>query len=306
MKTIYAGLDIAKPKLDLHLQGQNFTFQNQPAGHRQLVRRLRKLPGSLHVVAEASGGYEGAVVRALQKAGLTVSLVEPGRVRHYAKAQGLRAKTDALDAALLAEYGRKVQPRPLKKRSAALHRLRELARARARLRETRSQTQVQAHQLTLPELRRQNTAHLRFLQKQLEALEARIAQTLQEEPRLRQANTLLQAVVGVGPVIAAVLLAELPELGSLNRRQIAALCPYNRDSGTWRGRRWIQGGRPLARWALYQGAVVASRFNPVLRPCYQHLRQRGKPPKLAFVALARHLLLHLNTLMKNYHFALAS
>lgn len=298
---IHVGLDVAKPKLDLHLQGLHFTFDNLPSGFRKLISQLRNASGSIRVVAEASGGYEQAVVLALQNAGFTVCLVEPGRVRHFARAQGIRAKTDALDAALLAQYGQKIQPRPLTERSTQRQALRELVRYRDQIKRSLEHARAHARLITLPAVRKLNESHVRLLRKQLDSVDLLIAETVEAAPDLHEAGQRMQSVVGVGPVAVSTLLAELPELGTLNRRQIASLaglCPYNRDSGQWRGRRWIQGGRPLARWALYMGALSACRYNPVLRDCYKRLRERGKPTKLALVAVARHLLLHLNSLMK--------
>lgn len=306
---IHCGLDVAKSSLDLHCQGQNHTYPNTPAGLRRLTAFLLKLPQPVHLVAEATGGYEQPLIRAAHAAGLPLSLVEPARVRHFAQAQGLRAKTDALDAALLARFGQQLNPRPLAPLSPGQARLRQLVRQRTRLVEHKARLKVQERLIELPELRAQHRAHLRLLEKQVAQVETWIEEAINADPALQARSALLRAVPSVGPVIAAVILAELPELGSLNRGQaasLAGLCPFNRDSGKWKGKRWIQGGRATLRKALYQAAVVSTRHNPHLRELYQHLKAKGKPSKVALITLARHLLNHINSIMKNYHFELAN
>lgn len=241
------------------------------------------------------------MVAALHQAALPVAIVEPARVRHFAKACALRAKTDRIDAALLAEFGRQTQPRaqlPLPPNTAAL---RELSRQRLQLQAVAQTVAQQGRHLTLPALRKQNAALLRQLRGHLHKLQPQIDALLQQDAALQAKAKTLQQVVGVGPKTLVSLLAEMPELGKLNRAQAAALAgvaPQTRESGQWRGKRFIGGGRPLARKALYMAALVASRYNTTLKLRYQSLIARGKPPKVALVALMRHLIIHLNGLLK--------
>jgi transposase len=298
---LHVGLDIAKDSLQVNLQNQNFSLPNAPSGHHQLVERLKAISEPLLVVCEATGGYEQAVVAALHHARLAVAVVEPARVRHFAKACALRAKTDRIDAALLAEFGRQTSPQPqapLDKNTAAL---RQLSRHRAQLQAMLQNTLQQSRHLTLPPLRKQNALSLRQLRGHLLKIQKQIDALLQQDAPLQTKAQTLQQVVGIGPKTLVSLLAEMPELGRLNRAQAAALAgvaPHARQSGRWQGKRFIGGGRPLARKALYMAALVASRHHPSLKTRYQHLIARGKAPKVALVALMRHLIIHLNGLLK--------
>jgi transposase len=295
--TIHAGLDVAKDSLVLHLQHATTTHPNTPSGHRRLVARLQRAGAPVHVVLEATGGYERGVVAALQAAQLPLSVVLPQRVRHFARGLGWEAKTDPLDAALLARYGQVAQPPPTPAPSAAEARLRELTRRRQQVVQLLATTAQQGRDFSGADLRRQHATLLRFLRRQVAELESAIARTIAADPRLETRRQALESESGVGPVTAAVLLAQLPELGQLNRQQVAALAgvaPYAVDSGAWRGQRHIRGGRFLPRAALYMAALVASRYHPQLRPRYEHLRARGKAPKVALVALMRHLVIRLN------------
>ena len=299
--TLYVGLDIAKDSLQVNLQNQNFSLPNAGRGHRRLVKLLEGIPEPLLVVCEATGGYEQAIVAALHQACIPVAVVEPARVRHFAKACALHAKTDRIDAVLLAEFGRQTSPRaqtPLDKGTAAL---RELSRHRAQLQALLQNLLQQGRHLTLPLLRKQNALLLRQLRGHLQKLQKQIDALLQQDAPLQSRAQTLQQVIGIGPKTLVSLLAEMPELGRLNRAQAAALAgvaPHTRQSGRWQGKRFIGGGRPLARKALYMAALVASRHNPILKSRYQHLISRGKAPKIALVALMRHLIIHLNCLLK--------
>ena len=301
MNTIYAGLDIAKSSLQFRLLQKDHVVANATAGHRRLIFLLQKQNAPVHVVCEATGGYERDVVTALLSAKIPVSVVEPARVRHFARAAGLRAKTDRVDAALLAQYGERLQPRPAELRSVAQERLRELTRRRSQLVDLMTLTRNQSRLLRGVDLRRGAARLLTQMRTQLRAVEKLIAQVLREDACFADKARRVQSVPGVGPVVAAVLLAELPELGRVNRKEIAALAgvaPFSRDSGQSRGLRHIAGGRAYARKSLYMAALVASRANPIQRARYQALLLRGKPKKVALVALMRQLIVHLNFLLK--------
>jgi transposase len=270
-------------------------------GHRALLRWLQGL-GSVHVVCEASGGYERPVVLTLQQAALAVSVVNPRQARDFARAQGRLAKTDRLDAAVLADYGRCLQPAVSAAPSAAQRQLAELVSRRQQVQQLRSAEHNRLEHITHPAVRRQVQRHRLGLDRQLEQLDAWITELVRAEPALAHKVARLCAVVGVGRITAVVLLATMPELGALNRRQAAALvgvAPFNRDSGPRRGHRLIGGGRSVARRALYMAALVAAFANPRFIVFYQRLIAAGKAPKVALVAVMRKLIILLNQLLKN-------
>jgi len=304
---VYVGMDIAKATLDLHALStspQSRQFVNRPAGHRALVRWLRAL-GPTHVVCEASGGYERLVVRALQQAASAVSVVNPRQVRDFARAQGRLAKTDRLDAAVLAEFGQRLQPTATPVPSIAQCQLAELVARRQQVQQLRNAEHNRLEHTTHPAVRRQLRRHLVCLDRQREQLDTWITELVQAEPALAHKVARLCAVVGVGSITAVVLLATMPELGALNRRQAAALvgvAPFNRDSGPRRGHRLIGGGRAVARRALYMAALVAAFANPRFQAFYQRLIAAGKAPKVALVAVMRKLIILLNQLLKNPEF----
>ena len=301
MTTIYAGLDIAKLNLQLHLAGRFHDLPNTAQGHRRLLKLLAKTPG-VHVVCEATGGYERDVVAALHQAPLPVSVLNPARVRHFARAQGQRAKTDPIDAKLLSDYGQAFQPKPTPARSPVQAQLTELVRRRKQLLEMLVAQRQQAERLTLASLRTQAKRLLGHLEKALAQIQEQLKELCAQTRPLDRRLQTLQTITGVGTVTACAVLAELPELGTLNRRQSAALAgvaPHPRESGQWQGRRCIGGGRPALRGALYMAALVASRSNPILKEFYQRLRTAGKPAKVALVAVMRKLVVLMNHLLKN-------
>jgi len=306
---IYIGLDIGKTSLQVNLQNQNFSLPNSPAGHRKLIRRLKALAAPLLVVCEATGGFERHIVAAFHAAAVPVAVVEPARVRHFARACAQRAKTDRIDAQLLTEFGRRTTPgaqAPLSKSTALL---RELVRHRLQLQDMMQTVSQHSRHLTVPALRKQNALLLRQLRTHLGKLQLQIDALLAEDAELQHKAQSLQQVPGVGLKTATALLAELPELGTLNRGQAASLAgvaPHARESGHWQGKRFIGGGRPMARKALYMAALVASRYHPTFKLFYAQLRQRGKPGKVALVALMRKLVILLNTLLKNHSIPLAN
>jgi transposase len=305
--TIYVGLDIAKLNLHCHLAGRLHDLPNTPVGQRQLVKLLAAHPGA-QVICEATGGYEREVVHALHHAGLPVSILNPARARHFARAQGQRAKTDPIDAALLTAYGRALQPAPTAARTPVQEALTELVRRRAQIIQMLVAQRAQLTFLVSPFLRRQAQGLVRRLERDQAQIESQLEKLRQQNQPLHHQAQRLEAIDGVGPVTALGVLAELPELGSLNRRQAAALAglaPHPRESGLWRGRRSIGGGRAPVRKALYMAAVASVRANRILGAFYQRLRAAGKPPKVALTAVMRKLVVLMNQLLKSPAFELS-
>lgn len=306
MTTVYTGLDIAKRNLQLHLAGRIHDLPNTPAGHRRLRKLLAAQPG-VHVVCEATGGYERDVVAALHAASVPVSVLNPARVRHFARATGQRAKTDPMDAAVLSACGQALQPKPTAPRTELEQQLAELVRRRVQVLEILVAQRQQAERLTLPALRRQAQSLVRRLERDLAQIEDQLKELRTHATPLDERVQKLEAITGVGTITALGVLAELPELGTLNRRQAAALAglaPHPRESGQWHGRRSIGGGRAPVRRALYMAALVAARSNRQLKEFYQRLRAAGKPAKVALTAVMRKLIVLMNHLLKNPSFAL--
>jgi transposase len=306
MTTIYAGLDIAKLNLQLHLAGRLHDLPNTAAGHRRLLKLLAPQPG-VHVVCEATGGYERDVVAALHEAQVPVSVLNPARVRHFARATGQRAKTDPIDAAVLSAYAQALQPTPTAPRTPLEQQLAELIRRRVQVLEILVAQRQQVERLTLPVLRRQAQSLVRRLERDVKQIEAQLQTLRTQAPTLDERVQKLEAITGVGTLTALGVLAELPELGTLNRRQAAALAglaPHPRESGQWHGRRSIGGGRAPVRRALYMAALVAAHTNRPLTEFYQRLRAAGKPAKVALTAVMRKLIVLMNHLLKNPNFAL--
>jgi len=300
MTTIYVGLDIAKLNLQLHLAGRFHDLPNTHAGYRRLLKLLAKIPG-VQVVCEATGGYERELVAALHQAAIPVSVLNPARVRFFARAQGQRAKTDPIDAKVLTDYGQAFHPKPTPARSQNQQQLTELVRRRKQLLEMLVAQRQQADRLTLSSLRRQAQRLVRHLEAALKQIQEQLQELCSQVTVLDRRVQTLQTITGVGTTTALAVLAEMPELGTLNRGQTAALAglaPHPRESGQWQGRRFTGGGRSALRGALYMAALVASRSNPILKEFYQRLRLAGKPAKVALVALMRKLLVLMNHLLK--------
>lgn len=305
---LYAGLDVAKLSLELHLAGRSYALSNDAKGHAQLLKHLRIYP-TAHIVCEATGGYEQAVVRVLHTAGLPVSVLEAGRVRHFAKAQGLRAKTDSIDAAVLSAYGTAFQPPPKPPTSPQQQQLADLAQRRRQLIQTGVTERNRAEHYTDPLCVRQARQLLKALDRQIAQCDQAIAQLIATDPVLAHKAKRLHAIPGVGPVVAATVLAEMPELGQLTKQTAAALAglaPYNPDSGNQKGMRHIGGGRRTVRCALYMAALSAIRYDRVLREFYLRLRATGKKPLVAMTACMRKLIVLMNHLLKNENFQLAN
>lgn len=304
---VYAGLDIAKASLQLHLQSKSYDLPNTTSGHTQLIQRLAALPGA-HVICEATGGYERAVVAALHAATLPLSVINPARVRQFARASGELAKTDPIDAAVLTAFGQAFTPEPTPPRTATELKLAALVTRRGQLLALRVAEAQRADTCADLELRTLFTPWLAQMEKQIAKVEALIEALLKAQAPLANQVQRLDDILGVGRLTAVMVLATLPELGTLNRRQAAALaglCPYNRDSGQWTGQRCIRGGRAEVRRALYMAALSASRSNHLLKAFYDRLIAAGKPAKVALTAVMRKLIVLMNHLLKNPNFSLA-
>jgi transposase len=302
---VYVGADIAKDSIVLcgAPLALPATITNDAAGYRALLARLRRSPAPVHVVCEATGPYHRGFVAALHEAAVAVSVVNPRLVRDFARARNRLAKTDAIDAATLADYGRTLVPAPTPRLDPLALRLQELVGRRAELVEDRARETNRLELGCSADITASRRRHLRHLDGQIAKLDALIADLVETSAPLRAKVARLVEVQGVGLLTAVALLAALPELGTLGKNQITALAglaPFNRDSGAQRGTRSIQGGRIAARQALYMAAFSATRCNAVLRPFYQRLRGAGKPFKVALVAVMRKLLIHLNSLLKNF------
>jgi len=302
MEEFFVGIDVAKDRLDVHVRpnGEAFAVARDGKGLAELTERLGAMTPRL-VVVEATGGFEVTVAAAIAGAGLPLAVVNPRQIRCYAKALGRLAKTDALDAEVIAMFGEAVRPeaRPLPSEEAqALGEM--VARRRQLIEMIVAETNRRRH-LTQRRLVKGVDRHLGVLQKALTELEKDIDDQIRGSPAWREKEDLLTSVPGIASKTARTLIADLPELGSLTRRKIAALvgcAPMNRDSGTIRGKRYIAGGRHSVRCALYMAALTASRCNPVIRCFYRRLRAAGKPAKLALVAAAHKLLTIINAMLR--------
>lgn len=295
----FVGIDVARDDLEVAVYppGAGWRVPNTPAGHARLVAWAQTHQPA-RLVLEATGGHERAVDAALVAAGLPVVVINPRQGRDFAHSRNVQVKTDRVDAQLLARFAAEVRP-PLRPRpSAASHDLQDLVRRRRQLLTDRVAEQ-QRRPLAQPRGQANIDAHLAWLSQRLAEFDAEIVAALQADPALGARATWLQSIPGIGPTASATLLAELPELGRLSRREIAALvgvAPFNRDSGTWRGQRRIAGGRAAVRAVLYMATVAATRANPVIRAFYQRLRTAGKPAKVALTACMRKLLVICNAL----------
>ena len=299
---MYVGIDVAKEVLDVAMEpaGESWRVRNTMEDIGELATRLAPRQPTL-IVLEATGGFEATVAAVLATAGLPVAVVNPRQVRDFARSLGRLAKTDRLDAQVLARFAEAVRPTPRALPDAAAQRLSALCGRRRQLIEM-----LTAEQNRLPRadaaVRPNVEAHIRWLRQQLTHLDGELSTAVRESPIWRRKDDLLRSVRGVGPVLSATLLAELPELGTLTRKQIAALvgvAPLNRDSGTFRGRRVTWGGRAPVRRVLYMAALVGTRCNPALRRFYDRLLMAGKPKKVALTACMRKLLVTLNAMLRD-------
>ncbi len=300
--SVHIGIDVSKGSLDVavHETGQHSSVANNRSGIRSLVARLRQLQPRL-IVLEASGGYERRLLDAIAAVCLPAALVNPRQLRDFARATGILAKTDKIDAFVLARFAATIQPDPRRLSDASERKLSDLQARRRQLVEMITAEKNRLEKAS-PNVAGQIKEHIRWLHRRLQALDVELQKLLSASPEWRLKGQLLQSVPGIGPVLVGTMLADLPELGTLNRRQIAALAgvaPLNRDSGVLRGKRRVWGGRAHVRAALFMSALVASRFNPVIKAFYQRLCAMGKPKKVALVACMRKLLTILNAMLRN-------
>ncbi len=304
MTEVFVGIDVSKATLDVAVVpgGEKWSVTNDPRGISGLVERLKAMRPAL-VAMEATGGFEYPVAVALRAGGLQASVVNPRQVRDFAKATGRLSKTDEVDALVLAIFAQAIRP-PV--RSLPDEAARELKALLARRQELVEMTTAEKNRLgttSSTAVREHIKTHLQWLKGELGGLDRDLEQKVQESPIWREKEDLLKSAPGVGNVLSFTLLAELPELGELDRKQVAALAgvaPFNCDSGTRRGKRVIWGGRAHVRKVLYMATLVATRYNPVIQHYYQHLLSLGKLKKVALVACMRKLLTILNSMLKHH------
>lgn len=298
---VFIGIDVSQARLDLAVRpGNTWSAPHDESAIAALVEQFTRLRPTL-IVLEATGGVEVPLTSALATAGLPVVVVNPRQVRDFARASGLLAKTDALDAQVLAQFAEvmRPQPRPLPDADA-----RTLAALLTRRRQLVEMLTAEKNRLlsASASIRKSLRAHIAWLERELERTDTELTNAIQQSPIWREKDELLRSVPGVGPVLTSTLLANLPELGTLTNKQIAALvgvAPLNRDSGTLRGRRTVWGGRAQVRAVLSMSAIVAARFNPVIRTFYERLQRAGKAKKVALTACMRKLLTILNAMLKH-------
>jgi transposase len=303
MDSITVGIDVSKDRLDVAVRpsGEAFAVERNAAGLERLAARLSEL--SPYIVAlEATGGFETVAAAALAAAGLPVVVVNPAQIRAFAKAIGRRAKTDPIDAAVIAHFAEATKPelRPLPDEATRL--LADLVARRRQIIEMIGAERQREKRTTAARPKKSIARLLKALEKELASLDADLDDTVRGSPAWREKEDLLASVPGVGPTIARTLIADLPELGRLNRKEIAALAglaPFTRQSGQWHGRSFIGGGRTAVRTALFMGAMVAKQHNPVLKAFFDRLVAAGKPKMVALIAVARKLLTILNAILRD-------
>jgi len=299
----YVGIDVSKAHLDVCLgeAGPVFRVGNDRAGLARLQRRLGRLAHP-HVVCEATGGYTRLLLEAMAGRAIAVSRINPVRIRHYGRALGKLAKTDAIDAGLIVRFARAMQPAATPMPSASQVQLTELVRRRRQLVEELARQKQLEPIPGQPVIAASRTRHLDFLKAEIATLDAAITVQIEHDDQLAHRAELLRTIPGFGAVVAATLVAELPELGQIGPKQIAALvgvAPYNNDSGALRGQAHIRGGRLSVRCMLYMATIAAIRCNPPVKAFYKRLRAQGKPAKLAIVAAMRKLIIIANAMIAN-------
>lgn len=303
MEPMFVGVDVSRDRLDVHVlpSGEAFAVARDGEGLEQLVARLAGLSPQT-IAVEATGGFETTTAAALAAAGLPVVIVNPAQVRHYARALGRLAKTDRIDAEIIARFAAAVRPevRPLP--DAEMRLLAEMVVRRRQIVTMIAAEKNRGRHVVIPRLARSIARLVLVLEQELTALDQDIDDTIRRSPAWRDRDDLLRSVPGIGPVIARTLIAEMPELGTLDRRAVASLAglaPFTRQSGHWRGRSMIAAGRAPVRTALFMAALVAVRFNPTIRAFHQRLIAAGKPKMVAIIAAARKLLTILNAILRD-------
>lgn len=299
----YVGIDVSKDRLDIHIRpsGESLVVTHDEAGLRSLIGRMQSLQPAL-IVLEATGGLQVKAAGALAAADLSVAVVNPRQVRDFARSTGQLAKTDRLDAAAIAHFAEAVKPQPRPLADAALTALKALIARRRELVSLRVAERNRLHQEVTAWVKHDLENSIAALSRRIQAIDAEIDRDVKGSPLWLVQEDLLQSAPGVGKVVSRTLMAELPELGQLTRRKIAALvgvAPFACDSGTFRGRRIVTGGRPGVRAALYMATVSATRCNPVIAAMYRRLTDAGKPAKVALTACMRKLLVILNAMIRD-------
>jgi transposase len=302
---VFVGIDIAQETLDVHVlpQGDGLKYQNDPNGIGKLIKHLRRVAPAV-IVMEASGGFEIGLAAELGAANLPLAIVNPRQVRDFARGLGKLAKTDAIDAYVLARFAQtnKIEPRPLPSEEEQL--IKDLVKRRQQLVSLRTAEKHRLNRARSKPVRESISVVIKTLDDQIRNIDHDLDDMLKSSPLWREKEDLLRSFTGVGPVTARTLLALLPELGTANRQQIAALAglaPLNRDSGKMRGKRMIAGGRTQVRNTLYMAAVSASKHNTIIKAFYARLTQAGKPAKVALTACMRRILVILNAMIKAGH-----
>ena len=297
------GIDVSKDRLDVHVlpQDEAFSVERNGRGLAELVERLKSLSPSL-VAVEATGGFESTTAAAVAGAGLPLAVINPAQIRHYAQALGKRAKTDPIDAKVIARFATDVKPEVRALPDETTQLLADLIARRRQIVEMLQAERQREKRATVRRLKKSLARLIAALEKELNELDGDIDDTVRGSPAWREKEDLLASVPGVGPIISRTLIAELPELGTLDRKRIASLAglaPYTRQSGRWKGKSMIGGGRKTVRGALFMAAMVASRFNPRLKAFRDRLVAAGKPKLLALIAVARKLLTILNAIIRD-------
>jgi transposase len=303
MEQVFVGIDVSQDRLDVHVlpSGEAFAVARDGKGLEELIARLGERTPAL-VAVEATGGYEKIVAAGLAGAGLPLVVVNPAQIRHFAQAVGKRAKTDPIDAAVIARFVQAVRPEPRPVANEEARVLAELVARRRQVIEMLVAERQREKRASNPCVRKSLTRHIKMLEKELPAVDDDIDTLVRNSPVWCEKEDLLASVPGIGKTLARTLLAELPELGTLDRRGVASLAgvaPYTRQSGRWRGRSMIGGGRSAARSALFMAALVASRRNPVLAAFYQRMLAAGKPKMVGLIAVARKMLTILNAILRD-------
>jgi transposase len=299
----YVGIDVSRDRLDVHVlpQGEAFSVERNGKGLAVLVERLKSFAPSL-VAVEATGGFETTTAAAVAGAGLPLAVINPAQVRHYAQALGKRAKTDPIDALVIARFAADVRPEPRTLPDEMTQFLADLVARRRQIVEMLQAERQREKRASVKRLKKSIARLIAALEKELAELDRDIDDAVRSSPVWREKEDLLASVPGVGSKIAHTLIAGLPELGTLDRKQIASLAglaPYTRQSGKWKGKSMIGGGRKDVRTAIFMAALVGTRFNPVLKAFYRRLLAAGKPKMVALIATARKLLTILNAILRD-------